>query len=271
MGPLQLLAVSLADVVWPRRCTLCGDSQIVEDDHELALDTCLSHGFPRPIGVGTARARCRRCFGVLPPGVDASVRCRECRVSAPAYSATVAPFDYQSSGIDEWILRFKHAGRRDLARPLARMVFRGLQARRPASGDEGAASAAPSRLPAGPQSGDLLVPVPLHPVRLAERGYDQAALFATEFAALSGAQVMPLLRRTRATHVQGDAVAPPRRLNVQGAFSARCRLPGGLAQGARRIWLVDDVMTSGATASACAAALRSAGAGAVHVLAIARA
>ncbi|QDV06882.1 DNA utilization protein GntX [Planctomycetes bacterium Poly30] len=262
---LASFALSAADVIWPRRCTLCGDPELFDGDGDRAgVDACAAHALTGSLWAPGAErmtgGRCPRCMGPLPPGVFGTVPCKDCRRSTPAFVGTLAPFEYSSSGIADWILRFKHGGRRDLARPLARLLLGALEER---PSNEG--------LP-GPAAGDLFVPVPLHPVRLAERGYDQASLLAGEVASLCGGQRLLLLKRTRVTHVQGALAAPPRRVNVHGAFAVRCRLPAAAhGEAAGRIWLVDDVMTSGATASACAAALRSAGLPEVRVLAIARA
>ena len=114
----------------------------------------------------------------------------------------------------------------------------------------------------------MLVPVPLHPARRLERGHDQASLLATELELLGVGRFAPLLRRTRHTPAQGAPDAPSRAANVRGAFAVR--RPRGLAQGIS-VWLVDDVLTTGATVAASALALRRAGAHEVGVLAVARA
>jgi ComF family protein len=107
---------------------------------------------------------------------------------------------------------------------------------------------------------DVLVPVPLHAVRRRERGYDQAALLAREFADRAGAPDAAALRRTRPTRQQARLGRAARRDNVAGAFAAvRPRLVEG-----RRVALVDDVVTTGATLEACLQALRHAGARSVE-------
>ena len=114
---------------------------------------------------------------------------------------------------------------------------------------------------------DLLAPVPAHWRRLIARRYDQAALLAQRLGRVSGRRVVPdLLRRTRATVPLGDKGAAERAALVADAFSVArpARVAG------KRVLLVDDVMTSGATAEACAWALLAAGAARVDVLAAAR-
>lgn len=115
----------------------------------------------------------------------------------------------------------------------------------------------------------LVAPVPLHWTRLFARRYNQAAMLAAEIARLSGVSVeQELLVRRRRTRTQGGLGPAERRRNLKGAFAVKPALIHTLK--GRRILLVDDVMTTGATVSACAKALLAAGAGAVDVLTLAR-
>ena len=109
---------------------------------------------------------------------------------------------------------------------------------------------------AGAPRPDLVVPVPLHPVRRRERGYDQAFALAAAFAARAGAPVVAALVRARATRQQARLPAAARRANVAGAFALRA--PAVLR--GRSVALVDDVVTTGATVDAAAAAIAGAGA-----------
>jgi ComF family protein len=115
---------------------------------------------------------------------------------------------------------------------------------------------------------DLLVPVPLHPDRLALRGYNQSELLALDVAKVSRLPVRTdLIYRARHTQPQATLNRKQRLENVRDAF-----LPGqaGLLQG-ERVLLIDDVCTTGSTLKACAQALHQAGAGDIWALAVARA
>ena len=112
---------------------------------------------------------------------------------------------------------------------------------------------------------DLVVPVPLHPMRLWRRRFNQAALLAQHLCADRPDAFQPLvLKRVRSTRPQVGLDHEARRKNVRGAFVVaekdRIRIAG------RRILLIDDVMTTGATASACTVALQKAGATSVDIL-----
>lgn len=116
---------------------------------------------------------------------------------------------------------------------------------------------------------DVVVsPVPLHPQREHERGYNQSFLVARQAGRSLDLPVLPLLRRTRATARQVGLDAAGRRVNVVGAFEADAEV---IAQRrATHVVLVDDVMTTGATLEACAAALRAAGVERIDVATLAR-
>jgi ComF family protein len=145
----------------------------------------------------------------------------------------------------EAIRRMKYGGRPDLARHLGARVARAVHA---AKID-------------GPFT---LVPVPLHPKRLAERGYNQSALIARHAGrSLRLPSNYRGLSRTRETLEQASLVRDDRLANTQDAFRSLARIHG-------RVLLIDDVVTTGATATACAEALRRAGAAVVGVAAVAR-
>lgn len=148
--------------------------------------------------------------------------------------------------IRDAIRRMKYGGRSDLAGVLGALLARAA----PAYGGHI----------------DAIVPVPLHPRRLRERGFDQATLIAAPLArALSVKLDLGRLRRVRHTPAQAGLEASARVPNVRGAFRSRVdpKRP--------RVLLVDDVRTTGATMAACAEALREAGAAEIYTLTLARA
>ena len=174
--------------------------------------------------------------------------CGGCARERPVFERARAAFRYDE-GSKDLILRFKHADRTDAAPAFARWLARA-----------GAALLADA---------DLIVPVPLHWLRLFSRRYNQAALLASALGRLAGKPaVNDLLVRRRRTPSQGGLGALARRRNVAGAFALHPRRRPLVAD--KRVLLVDDVFTTGATVSACAAAVLRGGAHAVDVLTLAR-
>jgi ComF family protein len=241
-----MLQAALADCVlalYPSACRLCG----VRSEDGLA---CVEHHLPEaPVG-----PRCERCAAALPRALRDGERCAACRRDPPGFARCVALADYRRQpGVQAWVLALKHGGRSDLGPMLGGVLARRLRA----LGD------------AGPRRGDVLVPVPLHPLRRLERGHDQARGLARGLAAALGLECVEALVRSRATPPQGAPGAVSRTANVHGAFACRARAARRLS--GRGVWLVDDVVTSGSTASECARVLRRAGAGPVAVVCLARA
>ncbi len=187
------------------------------------------------------------CCGVpfeLDPGPDAL--CGGCVREPPRFARARAVFVYADPG-KGLILRFKHADRTDMAPAFARWMAR--------AGAELVADA------------DLIAPVPLHWTRLLRRRFNQAALLANALAQLSGRTAAPrLLIRRRRTPSQGNLGRDARGRNVRGAFAVRDPAPVA----GRRILLIDDVLTTGATLGECSRVLLKAGAAAVDVLTVAR-
>jgi len=171
--------------------------------------------------------------------------CPDCRCAAPPIDG-IRSAAYFDGVLREAIHRFKYRGVQVLARPLGRLMTEQWTLH---------------HIP-----GDVLIPVPLHPSRLAERGYNQAVLLAQELGAATGLPVeMDALARIRATVPQVALDAAARRENVRGAF--RCsddRLAG------RRVVLIDDLCTTGATLDACSTALRAVGVGSVWAYTLSR-
>ena len=115
---------------------------------------------------------------------------------------------------------------------------------------------------------EVIVPVPLHWWKRRLRGFNQAELLAEELSKSLGIRVLGALRRSRLTVTQTQLAREERRLNVRGAFGMRRRFPRQI--NGRHVLLVDDVLTTGATLDACAAALLEGGAASVRALTVAR-
>jgi ComF family protein len=243
---VEALRAALADcaqALYPRACRLCG----ARSDDGIA---CAEHRLPE----GPGAPRCARCAVLLPGALPDGERCAACRRDPPGFVRCVALADYRRQpGVQAWVLALKHGGRADLGAPLGALLARRLRA----LGD------------AGPGPGDVLVPVPLHPLRRLERGHDQARAIARGVSTALGLAWGDALVRVRATPAQGAPGAVSRTANVHAAFACRARAVRRLA--GRAVWLVDDIVTSGSTASECARILRRAGAGPVTVVCLARA
>lgn len=220
---------SLLDLVFPSTCVHCGA------DGSLLCSRCIE----------TAQAMdrnvCRRC--ALPMSRPST--CPRCADTRPASDRMIAAYQ-----MDGPIRSAVHA-----------LKYDGLTAMAPALGSLLSQQESLDRV-----EFDLVVPVPLHPKRLRERGFNQAELLAGPVAAERGIRLETgLLRRTRHTAPQVETAGEQERAaSMRGAFEATCGLDG------ERVLLVDDVVTTTSTVNSAAAALKSAGAGRVTVLALAR-
>ena len=194
-----------------------------------------------PIENGPSLPVCETCQAALP-------RCRFPGGPLGAVDGTLSPFLYEGV-LRELVLALKYEGRTSLipflAEQMAQEILRSL----------------------GNPPTDLLLPVPLHPVRLRERGFNQAELLARALAEKLGIPCeADLLIRCRPTLPQKELTRPERTLNVRGAFDLR----SGTGLEGSHVLLVDDLLTTGVTAQACAALLKKAGARSVRVVTAAR-
>lgn len=186
-------------------------------------------------------AHCALC---AEPGAFPGGRCPRCAVRPPPFARAFAPFAHDGP-IARAIHQFKYEDHPELAPGLARLLLSEIT---------------------GLFSEALVVcAIPLHEARFRERKYDHALLFARAIARLSRRALVQALTRWRATRRQVGLSESGRELNVAGAFRSSPEIQG------KRVLLIDDVLTTGATARAAAGALLGAGAMSVEVLTLARA
>jgi competence protein ComFC len=196
---------------------------------------------------------CRTCFETLPmigspvcgrcglPTAFATFVCEECKNVDYGFESARAPLKYDGVGKKIVHALKYHGYKRVVGRLAAPLMLQVLDNTR----------------------FDAVVPVPLHRSRLRKRGFNQAELLAGGIAGKMKATVSDTLEVVRSTRDQVELSAAQRRANVAGAYSATGPLRG-------KILLVDDVFTTGATMSACAASLVRAGAQEVHALSLCR-
>ncbi len=229
----------LVDSLLPPQCMLCNAE--VDEPGRVCAACWPSLAF-------IAEPLCPCCGTPFAIPVPEGLVCGACLRRTPRFSRARAVFAYGGGG-RELVLRFKRGDRTDLAPGLAGLMRQA-----------GAALLADC---------DMIVPVPLHPRRLWRRRFNQAALLAHALGRLSGKPVrLGLLERQRQTRSLGHAGRAERRRILAGAIRVAPGQASGLA--GRRILLIDDVLTTGATASACCRALLQAGAAAADVLTLAR-
>lgn len=238
--------------------------------HLLLPAPCLGCGAPLPAagapldlclrcrgGLPAHRPGCPRCGAPLPERRRASRPCLPCRRHPPAFAHLAAPWAF-AAPVDAVLHHLKFRRRSWLGADLGRELARWVRER------PGGALFSGTRLRA-----EVVVPVPLHRRRRWRRGYNQAELVARPLAAGVGLPLCRALVRRRATRPQTGLDRHRRWTNVEGAFAVPRRRAAAVA--GRRLLLVDDVATTGATLGAAARCLRRAGATRVDAVALARA
>ena len=250
-------AETLLGLLYPPACAVCQapvtpDAAFCADCAEaaprLSVPSCAVCSRPFPVAVNADAPASLAALSL-------HMTCANCRDRAFAFDCAVSARRHDGS-VRDLIVRFKYRGEQHLRRALAEWLSEALAdprlARRPA---------------------DALVPVPLHPRRRRERGYNQAEECCRALARRAKIPVWPVLRRARETGTQTLLSREERIRNLSGAFV----LAGGW--GARHwrnrlagadLLVVDDVFTSGATVDSCARVLLAAGAASVRVLTVAR-
>lgn len=217
--------------LFPGSCVLCGQSSLC------AVDLCARCEADLPRLSNT----CPSC--AMPVHFNGT-RCGRCIRKSPPQDACRAAFRY-AYPLDALVQRYKFNGDHASGRVLGELF---------------------SRLAPGDERPDCLLPVPLHPRRLRERGFNQSEMLAQALGAKFGIAVRTdVIRRVRDTAVQSGMNAVARRRNVRGAFAVRAgEIP-------RRVVIVDDVITTGSTTGEIVRTLRRAGAKWLEVWALARA
>jgi len=235
--------VRLAELlVFPSFCRLCRDPLDREGERIVCAD-CLGRLASR------AGPVCPLC-GRFEAGGVADHLCGRCLVEVPAFSRQRSCGAY-GGVLKDVILLFKYRKCAPLSKPLAGFANACLGADEPTW-----------------QDADFLVPVPLHPARRRERGFNQARLLARDLGAQRGLGVLAgSLVKTRNASAQAGLRAADRERNVRGVYAVKHpdRVRG------RTLILVDDVTTTGATLRECARVLRTAGAKEVRAITLAQA
>ena len=234
LRPFKRLASGLIDLIWPPR-SLLSDARVakvgtIEPDLWQALDFLFG-------------ASCVTCGIPLPEATAPESVCPVCLAHAPHYRSMRAALAYDDMS-KPMVLSMKHGARKDGVGVFANWMVAAA---------------------AFPHEADCVIPVPLHWTRLWARGYNQAGWLAQAIAWRIHKPYAPLaVLRKRRTPSQNGLSSVGRTRNVEGAFAVAQDVTG------KRILLVDDVYTTGATLNACAKVLMKAGAASVDGVAMAR-
>lgn len=230
----------LFDLLLPPCCPLCG-TLLKSGVGDAFCPACLDAFAPLD------SACCPRCALPYPLPSGSDHLCEACLRHEPPFVWTCCLGLYEAK-LREAVHAFKFHGKVHFDRPLARLLAARLETVRQ------------------DYRPDLLIAVPLHRQRLRARTYNQSLLLARELGRFWRLPAPArLLRRVRPTHSQQGLSGDDRRRNLKGAFALTQKLAG------QRVLLVDDVLTTGATARECAATLLAGGASSVAVAVLARA
>lgn len=227
------------DQILPPTC--CGCGVVLPEPHALCGDCWGTVTF-------LGEPCCNACGHPFEYEIPEQTLCGRCISHPPAFDRARSAVEYNATSKD-FILAFKHADATDMAQLLGKWM-------KVASGDL-------------MQSCDVIIPVPLHWTRLLSRRYNQSAMLALALSKITGKPVfVDALVRHRKTKSQGHLGMTARKKNVNGAFRIKPKHRSFMKN--KRILLIDDVYTTGATVNATAKVLKRAGAVGVDVLTVAR-
>lgn len=229
----------LLNFLMPPRCFVTGEA--------VAEQGALSPELWRALRFVTG-TQCQQCGVSMPESYAEDMICGACHAYPPPYHRARAILHYDDAS-KRMILGFKHGDKTHMAKPLAAWMAR-----------VGAELI---------HDCDVIIPVPLHPFRLFRRRYNQAALLAQNIARQTGKPLdLKTLQRTRHTKVQGHLSGKDRHKNIKGAFALLENNTDKIK--GKKILLIDDVYTSGATVKECARVLLLGGAVQVDILTLAK-
>lgn len=245
-GTWSAVLTELIDFLYPPRCAGCG-CRLAPGKNLRVCSACLARAEPLPAPL------CIVCGGAVESAATGAARCARCIAHPPHFRRARAVARYRASAEDDprslpaLLRRHKYGLDQAAGRALAEYLG--------------------ADLPIDREAIDLIVPVPLHRARLWWRGFNQAAIMAEEISRRLGLALdTTSLVRSRATAAQTARDHDARQRNVRRAFAVtRADRVAG-----RSILLIDDVMTTGATADECARVLLAAGARSVDVFTLAR-
>jgi competence protein ComFC len=229
---------TITDLIYPHFCVICHTG--LEDEWLCTECQATAQRIQPPF--------CHTCSRPFFGAISEPFRCPHCEDNAFAFDCAVSPY-LARGAVRELIHRLKYAGQFHLRTTIANWLW---------------AAFSDPRIAAEPF--DAIVPVPLHPVRTRERGYDQVSALAEIVARRANKPLLKCLRRHRYTQTQTVLDRDTRARNLHNAFDLR----KSTAVLGKRILLLDDVLTTGSTLNECAKVLRSGGAVSVRAITVAR-
>ncbi len=230
---------ALLDFLYPRRCMGC-QRWMPRGEPGFLCAECYQ-------AIAFINNPCKRCGAPLGPYSQNDKNCPKCRQLSLHFHSARAAGTY-SSPLKELVHSLKYSRELAAVTPLAEIILDALRSSPIA------------------EFSQVVVPVPLHPSRLRHRTFNQSALIGRAVARHLDIPFSDALARTRPTESQTNLLPAARRRNIKGAFGIRRKE----AVAGRQVLLIDDVITTGATASECAKVLKGAGAARVCAAAVAR-